>query len=553
VSLRYRRLSSGRVALIHSCYVGADYSGREGNFFAHTLVSEQGPLPRRPTGYFGWSGWQTWLAPEQDGAEAPLPLPLLDLAAVDGWAFDGREFVSSVRDGSSLLADMAAALLLVRPLRRPIVIRDLADQGWRWIACLLDLLPLATARDLTISSYEIDATNLADINATIAGGARAFDSPQQARELFLFEPATGICPKLPDTDPQLLSQARHFAVTAVSWYLQEPERLQQFHAFMGSFEPCPADRILATGLDLFERRWSPHSIDIVEYRQLAEFVTGHTRPGSWSPSINLLRELVAAQPNDVRFDEIERVVVLCTQVPPDDADGVATLAYGAWLEQLGLALQQPLPDAARIEQRWDELAARFDPTAGGALLLADDRIAALCRIIRQRVRQRSLFWRGRSRALSGWLGPTHLSVMPRCASWRGPPPPPLSRQRAWPRSSGHCRSPRTQRRCSRRSRPDRRRTGARRSAITCTIGPCTICGQPGACGGCSTISGSATCCSANTRAFSKTPTRGPLTGVTFRRQQRRSRAITAASSLSSPNGYGRCSATASAASWQGSG
>src|SRR5579864_3093140 len=77
IALRYFPLDGGRAALIRSCYLGRDYSGRWGNFFAHALLLRQEPRAPAcwPIDYYEWAGWRDRLTPEEESASPPPALP----------------------------------------------------------------------------------------------------------------------------------------------------------------------------------------------------------------------------------------------------------------------------------------------------------------------------------------------------------------------------------------------------------------------------------------------------------------------------------------------
>jgi hypothetical protein len=378
VALRYRQLQSGRYALIHSCYSGRDYSGREGNFMAHTLVPEQGPLSVRPTNYLDWAGWKLRLAEAEDTTELPPPLPPIDLTDPVGQARNGGDFVAATPNGEAILIDLLTALVLVRATSRRIVIRDLPDHGWRWIACLLELVPLGSALDVTISTYQFDPIDAADVNATVDGSSFSFNATQRDYEFFLFEPATGLRPNFPDRDRELLADARRYADTIVRWYLHEPGHMQKFASFMEHFKPCRVDRSLVVGLMLFQQSTSREAAPGVEFRRMVDFIREYTRPDSWAQSIELLIQVLMSKPDGAQFDDIYEVVRLCFETKgASDPDAIAIQAFKGWLALLDLALEDPDKYATRVDQCWSEIAGQFDPSIGYRLLLADDQMDLL--------------------------------------------------------------------------------------------------------------------------------------------------------------------------------
>ena len=115
VVLRYMRLESGRWALIHSVYSGLDYSGRAGNFMAHSLLVEAGSLPRLATDYLSWGGWKTALADGEDTTELPPTLDAIELPTPTGTDAPVRRLNPAQR---ALLADVVAALFFVQHMQK---------------------------------------------------------------------------------------------------------------------------------------------------------------------------------------------------------------------------------------------------------------------------------------------------------------------------------------------------------------------------------------------------------------------------------------------------
>lgn len=367
LSLRYGRLSSGRYCLIRSAYSGRDYSGREGNFMAHTLVLEEGPLPEPATEYLSWHGWKTALAPEEDTLAPPEPLPAIELDIVRSSKAIARTLVAAHPMGRSLLADMLAALVLGAETGRRIVLRAPPNDGWRWISALLALVPLSTAQEISISTYQSGPTDTADVNVTVPGSGFSFNATQRDYEFFLFDLAGGAGSNLTGLDLAV----REYARKTVDCYLNEPARLDRFFAFMDMFQKCPADASLVDGFSLFEFVESTGALSADDARRMLAFIGSRTKPALWSRSIAVLLD-VLARCDEPSFDDLCQVVRMCTAVEKDAKDeSVADVAFRAWLELLNLAMEDPRKLGAPLRQYREELANRFAPAVEYTLLLAD--------------------------------------------------------------------------------------------------------------------------------------------------------------------------------------
>lgn len=249
-ALRFYRLDSGRWALTRSCYAGRDYSGRWGNFFAHTLVFENGHMPPLwPIDYFEWEGWQEKLEPEQDTEQMPTPLPLVDLGEIppsDSFSIDElRDFLAEERGRPELLVRMVRAAFLTRETSRAVVIRDRPIQALYWIAAAQKLFPPAHALELSFSTYQDDPRGCAILNATTGETDFSFDEAERRYRFFIFDLTTGEHSEVPGEDndyPQL----------AARWLVEEPQKLERFCEFMRLFNHRQLEPALVHAVHLFE-------------------------------------------------------------------------------------------------------------------------------------------------------------------------------------------------------------------------------------------------------------------------------------------------------------
>ncbi|MFF5289138.1 GTPase-associated protein 1-related protein [Paractinoplanes globisporus] len=141
--------------LANVVYVGADYSRRPGNYFAHTLVSrDPGGDLRAVLPIELWRA-PFWVRDEVDGTElpelpGPLPTGALDRTAV-------AVFLREHQGAAHLPALLTAAEETVRTKRRKVVVAGAdSDEVARWIATLSYLLPPATAARMSFATYDRD-------------------------------------------------------------------------------------------------------------------------------------------------------------------------------------------------------------------------------------------------------------------------------------------------------------------------------------------------------------------------------------------------------------
>jgi hypothetical protein len=163
VAVGYR--SFGDVAvLFHSRYLGTDFTGRQGNYFAHVLVLDapdrdlDGMLPIEAWGSTLWT-WQPSHGTQLPLVEAIPPGPLADRELIRAHLLEGRlpEFVvllSAVQEG---LSGRAGRVVVVAP--------DAVDVA-RAIAAVTRSLPGALASRVSFTTFTSSPT---DADVLVAG------------------------------------------------------------------------------------------------------------------------------------------------------------------------------------------------------------------------------------------------------------------------------------------------------------------------------------------------------------------------------------------------
>jgi 3-dehydroquinate dehydratase len=351
VALRYALLQSGRRALIRSVYSGTDYSGRGGNFMAHTLVPDHGSLARLPTDYLDWPGWSDGLSPDQDTNDVPPQLPAIELDAAANAPAAGIALES--RD---LLADATSAAFFIKSTGRKIIFKTEVGEGPRWIAAVLQSLPLRHALELSVSTYQFDAIDCADVNATVEGTRFGFSQTQLDFEFFAFDTRSGARSKLPQRDAALVEAARIYGQRVADWYVNDEQALQDYRRFAGDFTQDALDVWLTAGLRLFENRRNARAVSREELSLFAEFIHRFTERSRWAGSITLLLGLLGDFADRPSVDNIEWVIknVLAAK---DSADGaeLAELAVAAVRELLFAAVDGGGVSPAAVDTHWKTL------------------------------------------------------------------------------------------------------------------------------------------------------------------------------------------------------
>lgn len=155
VSLLYD-LVDGRPLLLRCRYLGRDYSGRYGNFFAHAVVAEPDELEGlRPAELWHAPHWTHDLAPETvlDPLDELTPGAALDPEALAAWLA-----LSGPGDPYALLGHLvdAVADVLGRGHGRVVLVADDVEVIARWIAIVSYSLPVAAAARLSFVTYTAD-------------------------------------------------------------------------------------------------------------------------------------------------------------------------------------------------------------------------------------------------------------------------------------------------------------------------------------------------------------------------------------------------------------
>jgi hypothetical protein len=366
---RFHRLKSNRWALSLSCYVGKDYTGRGGNFFAHTLIGE-GALPGWPVDYYDWEGWQSVLLPEADTNDRPAPLPLVDIASILPSASFTlpvlRDFIMEQDDRAALLESMLRVVVGGLEQRKLVIKADFLD-GLYWIACLQKLLPAAFMEKVTFSTYQYEERRCADVNLTVDGCRFTFDEVNRERRFYMFDMLGGL--------HSTVSPSRDdYAAKAIGWLLRDPERLLGgFHTFAQDFTLTTSPDALFWAARLFEASEGVPPVPArAELSAILEMVSRSTTPAGYDRVLEVVAGLAGHARDSVNVEDHERLVgffadaASATRRPEHRAH-----AWRAWVDML-VALADARSDVfARVvaaRQRLEALLGAWAPELAEALL-----------------------------------------------------------------------------------------------------------------------------------------------------------------------------------------
>jgi hypothetical protein len=218
-------LSSGRAAVTRTGYAGEDYSGRTGNYIAHSLI-----FPPRsdiwPIDLMRWDQWR-----ETAASEPPTLNPIAPAALkCDASSLDYPALSSFVRQGDRCqqLATMIDALLASRKTNRPLVIRDELHVLQIWLACLTKVLPRNLTRPFTFASFVNEAIANADIQCTTPDSDFEITAEKLRYDIFVFDFADRRFSEI--ESPK--DGAGHLLA---SWLRDAPHNFGAFHDFASRF------------------------------------------------------------------------------------------------------------------------------------------------------------------------------------------------------------------------------------------------------------------------------------------------------------------------------
>ncbi len=155
-SFAFFRLSTNRLCVAQSTYLGKDYSGRYGNYIIYALVFSQNELNCYPCDMFGEKYIKLSMTEEELNAKPPIPaLENLDIETFGSIVNDDllMEFISEREQEFSYFI---AAVLRGKQEGIPVYINDTREHLVLWMAALHRALPLEMAKKLSFNTYTHD-------------------------------------------------------------------------------------------------------------------------------------------------------------------------------------------------------------------------------------------------------------------------------------------------------------------------------------------------------------------------------------------------------------
>ncbi|MDD4290725.1 MAG: hypothetical protein PHX51_00555 [Clostridia bacterium] len=189
-AFRYRKMNDGRCAVVLCTYLGKDYmgkSGRDGNFLAHAIVSDEN-FDLYPMELLNSPSLRTKMKQSEvnsDDEVGYLPAPTL----IEGDVISRRKVGLFLKNGNNFakLMELLYALFEYINNKRRVVILDSQKNRAMWIAALMYLLPKKESLRFDFCTYEY-APELS--GCAVCGAYRtgtAFDISNPALNVFDFE------------------------------------------------------------------------------------------------------------------------------------------------------------------------------------------------------------------------------------------------------------------------------------------------------------------------------------------------------------------------------
>lgn len=153
IALRFQA-QKGQAILTCVRSSGKDELGRDGNYFAHSLIGSTEDITKELPPIFYWKS-DFWVIHDDRHFET---LPALNSMSAVAVSFDPNELWDFVKEGSRLVwfQKLLSAVIDYERSRRAIVILDTNDAIARWIACVTMALPPMYHPYLSFATYHHD-------------------------------------------------------------------------------------------------------------------------------------------------------------------------------------------------------------------------------------------------------------------------------------------------------------------------------------------------------------------------------------------------------------
>lgn len=286
-AFRTFRLSSGRIALMQSVYIGQDYSGRWGNFFSHGLILDELSQGKWPIDSYSWMGWVKNIENEEEtGKLKALPaVAVAELTVGGDFEFDElKVFLGEEKERANLLAKMLDAVFSRRTDSRNVVIREVSElDAVYWIACIQKAFPPAYQEELTCSTFQFDPRNANAVNATLGETDFLFDDGEVNYQFYVFDFVSG-------KQSNVSSEYNEYTHTVAEWMKSRPDKLQKFHQFSDLFDCHKIGTELVSILRLYRLEQGENILfSPVDFHKALEFISTHARSSAVIRLLNSIK------------------------------------------------------------------------------------------------------------------------------------------------------------------------------------------------------------------------------------------------------------------------
>jgi hypothetical protein len=199
ISFSFYAVEEGVWGVTRSQYVGMDFSGRWGNFFAHSIVLSEGDLQGVDQAPIRLENASFWISADT-GDSTTLPSLEVLPSTPDMVLDQAHRFLQALPERDARFGEMLQALIGLQEMGRRLILVDSPDNISHWIVALTCALPPRLRRYLTFSTYQRDPypINLALVGTRTDGDFR-FSAPEYQFQfaVFNFETnqfSTGITP-----------------------------------------------------------------------------------------------------------------------------------------------------------------------------------------------------------------------------------------------------------------------------------------------------------------------------------------------------------------------
>ena len=342
VACRSYRLSSGRIALTNIHYSDTDYSGREGNFFAHTLIVPESDSELRPVDYFLWDGWKSRLEANEDLALPPI-LPTIPLSELTLSArFTPDEFCKFLHQGQGRrqrLQNMIKALILSLSDSRSLIIRGNNTDNQLWIAAIQHCFPIVVAKSMDSSSYEYTPQRLPLLAATVKGSEINLDQAQRDYQFYVFDECYGVDSSV--SNDSKWDAASIYAQLSVHLLLDEPGQQAGFYGFLDNLGFQSLDNSLGLASWIYSLSFADFvrpNADVL--REMVEYaLTIPPNNPAWTVMIERLETLLGEWAHDNNNHELRvRFLAVAAQAIADEQRYQAVTT--AWMEMFLADMQK---------------------------------------------------------------------------------------------------------------------------------------------------------------------------------------------------------------------